>query len=173
VDPLFYHDNPADPRVFSVGGFSKLIGPGIKVGWVQAHPALLKPLGAVGYIASGNNPVIFMSGLLKHFITSGNCARHIAHVSATFAKKKDLMVDELRKVGLEPNNPMGGYFVWVKTDGHKRTGRSGKGMSLDPDAFNDYMRLCFAFPTEEEIVEGIRSLGKSADEEGMETVPRT
>jgi len=33
-------------------------------------------------------------------------------------------------------------------------------MSLDPDAFNDYVRICFAYPTEEEIVEGVRSLEK-------------
>jgi 2-aminoadipate transaminase len=31
VLPLFYHDDPADPRVFSVGTLSKLIGPGTKV----------------------------------------------------------------------------------------------------------------------------------------------
>jgi len=44
VVPLFYHDSESDPRVFSVGTFSKLIGPGTKVGWVQAHTSLLKPL---------------------------------------------------------------------------------------------------------------------------------
>merc|ERR550514_618294 len=44
VVPLFYHDDPKDPRVMSIGTFSKLIGPGTKVGWVQAHPELLAPL---------------------------------------------------------------------------------------------------------------------------------
>jgi DNA-binding transcriptional MocR family regulator len=157
--PLFYDDNPTDPRVISISSFSKLIGPGVKIGWIQAHPALLKPLGDMGFIQSGHNPVIFMSNLLKQFITSGNCARHIAHVSATIAKKKDLMVDELRKIGLKPNNPAGGYFLWLQAE-DKRAGRSGTGMSLAPDSFNDYVRICFAYPTEEEIVEGVRSLEK-------------
>merc|ERR550525_747102 len=40
VVPLFYDDDPANPRVLSVGTFSKLIGPGTKVGWIQAHPKL-------------------------------------------------------------------------------------------------------------------------------------
>lgn len=31
VKPMFYYDDPADPRVLSVGAFSKLIGPGVKV----------------------------------------------------------------------------------------------------------------------------------------------
>ena len=38
------------------------------------------------------------------------------------------------------------------------TGRSGKGMALVEDAFSDYMRLCFAWLTEEQIVEGVRYL---------------
>merc|ERR550532_1081310 len=35
VLPLFFHDHVEDPRVFSVSTFSKLIGPGTKVGWIQ------------------------------------------------------------------------------------------------------------------------------------------
>ena len=35
----------------SVGTFSKLIGPGVKVGWIQAHPKLLKKITQVGYLA--------------------------------------------------------------------------------------------------------------------------
>jgi DNA-binding transcriptional MocR family regulator len=157
VLPLFYNDDPADPRVFSVGTLSKLIGPGTKVGWVQAYPAILKPLADIGFVNSGNNPVIFASSVLTQFITSGNLAKHIAHVSPILAKKKDLMVEELKKVGLEPNNPGGGYFVWVKAK-DKRTGRTGKGMSLEADEFAGYMRLCFAWLTEEQIVEGIEYL---------------
>merc|ERR1719326_2489481 len=32
--------------------FSKLIGPGVKVGWIQAHPKILKPLINIGFIDS-------------------------------------------------------------------------------------------------------------------------
>jgi len=156
VVPLFYHDKPEDPRVFSIGTFSKLIGPGVKVGWVQAHPQLLKKLPDIGFIDSGNNPVIMSSGLLLDFITSGNLAKHIEFVSKALKLKKELLVTELKKVGLEPNDPKGGYFVWVKNKG-KATGRSGKGMNLyPPEKFEDYMRLCFAWLSEEQIVEGIQ-----------------
>lgn len=159
VLPLHYHDSASDPRVFSVGTFSKLIGPGTKVGWIQAHNAILKPLQDIGFIDSGNNPVIFASGMLKQFISSGNVDKHIKHVSETLSKKCALLVSELKKVGLEPNDPAGGYFVWVKVKGSKRTGRTGKGMTLDPpDAFQDYMRLCFAWLEEDQIKEGIEFL---------------
>mmetsp|Transcript_6189 Transcript_6189/g.10809 ORF Transcript_6189/g.10809 Transcript_6189/m.10809 type:complete len:362 (+) Transcript_6189:106-1191(+) len=158
VVPLYYHDKPEDPRVVSVGTFSKLIGPGTKVGWVQAHPSLLKPMVSMGFIDSGNNPVIMASGMLLDFIRSGNLAKHIDFASSALKKKCELLCTELKKAGLEPNAPKGGYFVWVKAKG-KTTGRSGKGMSLNPpDAFADYMRLCFAWLTDEQIVEGIQFL---------------
>jgi len=158
--PLFYHDDPADPRVLCCGTFSKLIGPGLKVGWIQAAPALIKPLQNIGFIDSGNNPVIFASGMMQHFLESGAFHNHLMHVQKELGRKKDLLVSELKKVGFEPHDPTGGYFVWCKViEGRNRTGRTGKGMSLNPpDAFQNYMRLCFAWLTDEQIIEGVQYL---------------
>lgn len=157
--PLFYHDDPDDPRVLSIGTFSKLIGPGTKVGWVQAHPKLLKPLISIGFIDSGNCPAIMSSGILVEFIKSGNLKKHIQFVSKELAKRKDLLVKELKAAGFESSNPSGGYFVWVKAkESGKITGRTGKGMGLDPTAHNDMMRLCFAWLNEEQIKEGVEYL---------------
>lgn len=155
--PLFYHDDPADPHVFSIGTFAKLIGPGVKVGWVQAHEKLLKTLPNIGFVDSGNNPVIFSSCNLIHFLESGNLARHIELVSKVLGARCKLMCKKLREVGLEPYEPKGGYFVWVKTQG-KQTGRNGQDMSVKKDKFGDYMRLCYAWLTDEKIVEGIEWL---------------
>ena len=70
-----------------------------------------------------------------------------------------MLCEELRGAGFEPFEPTGGYFVWVKSKDGRMTGRSGKGMTLDPpDQFKDYMRLCFAWLTDEQIVEGVKFL---------------
>ena len=51
------------------------------------------------------------------------------------------------------------YFVWVPSKDGKMTGRSGKGMVLDPpDRFATTMRLCFAWLTDAQIVEGVQFL---------------
>lgn len=157
IVPLFYDDDPNDPRVFSVNTFSKLIGPGVKVGWIQAHPKILKPLINIGFIDSGNCPSIMSSGILVEFIKSGNLKKHIEFVAKDLGKRKDVLVSELKKAGLEPNNPNGGYFVWVKSKG-KIIGRVGKGMGLEPMAHSDMMRICFAWLTEEQIIEGVQWL---------------
>jgi DNA-binding transcriptional MocR family regulator len=159
VLPLFYHDDPEDPHVCSIGTFSKLIGPGVKVGWVQAYEKLLHPLKNVGFIDSGNNPVIFSSCNLIDFLESGACDKHIAQVSAVIGKKCKLMVQKFKELGYEPSEPKGGYFVWVKSKpGGKTTGRSGEAMAIKKDKFQDMMRLCFAWLPEEKIIEGIEYL---------------
>jgi 2-aminoadipate transaminase len=156
--PLFYDDDPNDPRVMSINTFSKLIGPGVKVGWVHAHPKLLKPLTNIGFIDSGNCPAIMSSAILVEFMKSGNLKKHIEFVAKDLGKRRDVLVRELKKAGLEPNNPTGGYFVWVKMKNGKKIGRTGAGMSLDPTLHGDMMRLCFAWLTEEQITEGVEYL---------------
>ena len=165
VVPLYYEDDASDPRVLSVGTFSKLIGPGIKVGWIQAHPSLIKPVSGIGFINSGNNPVTFSSVALAHFVRSGALKEHIAWVARELGRKRTLLCDELAKVGVTPTFgvPKGGYFVWAKRKegGGKMTGRNGVGMTLEPrDRFADWMRLCFAWLTDEQIVAGVRYLAE-------------
>lgn len=155
--PLFYYDDPADPRVVSVGSFSKLIGPGLKIGWMQAHPSLLKPCGNVGFIDSGNNPVIFASCNLIDFLESGAMDKHLELVSKDLSGRCDLICKKLREVGLEVVKPKGGYFVWVRSKG-KMTGKSGEAMAVNKDQFHDWMRLCFAWLPADKLEEGIEFL---------------
>jgi len=157
VKPLFYHDDPANPHVVSIGTFSKIIGPGIKIGWVHAHESLLKPMTNIGWLDSGNNPVIFSSCNLIHFIESGNLARHLDMVCKEMGRRCALLCRKLREVGLEPFEPKGGYFVWVQSKG-KMTGKSGEPMSVNRDKFHDWMRLCFGWLPDDKIEEGIEYL---------------
>jgi len=157
VKPMFYYDDPANPKVLSIGTFSKLIGPGVKVGWVQAHQALLKPLASIGYIDSGNNPVIFSSCNLIDFLESGGMDAHLKMASKDLGDRCALICKKLREVGLEVVQPKGGYFVWVKSKG-KMTGRSGECMAVNKDKFHDWMRLCFTWLPVDKLEEGIEYL---------------
>ena len=159
LSPMFYEDDPDDPHIVSVGTFSKLIGPGMKVGWVQAHPAMLTPLSEVGFVGSGNNPVIFSSSGLIGCLESGAISEHIEFVRRELGRKCAVLCAELRNIGYNPVQPSGGYFVWVRNERGKTTGRNGAGMSLElDDEYAHYMRLCFAWLSDEQIIEGIRFL---------------
>lgn len=110
VLPLFYHDDPSDPRIFSVGTFSKVIGPGLKVGWIQAAKELLDPIANIGFINSGNNPVTFSSCVLTNFVKSGALKEHLEFVKKDLGRKCHLLATELEKAGLDVVEPSGGYL---------------------------------------------------------------
>mmetsp|Transcript_18587 Transcript_18587/g.39797 ORF Transcript_18587/g.39797 Transcript_18587/m.39797 type:complete len:359 (-) Transcript_18587:218-1294(-) len=154
LKPMFYYDTPTNPKIVSVGTFSKIIGPGIKVGWVQAAESIVKQFPDVGFVDSGNNPVIWSSCNLIDFLQSGGMDRHLDAVRKELGEKCALLCKTLREHGLEPMQPKGGYFVWVKSNG-KMTGRSGEAMAIKKDKFHEYMRLCFAWLSREKIVEGL------------------
>ena len=83
---------------------------------------------------------------------------HREILAPKFACVEQHLSDGLQGLG-KWTQPSGGYFVWVRSTGGKTTGRSGAGMSLAPDdAYADYMRLGFAWLTDEQIVEGVRYL---------------
>ena len=123
VLPLHYYDDEADPRCVSLGSFSKLIGPGVKVGWIQAHRPLLPRFCNTGVFQSGNNPVTFASSSLAHFVASGALQDQIRFVTTELARKCRLMIDQLRAVGYEAvNEPVRGHFepVFARVRIHQR-----------------------------------------------------
>lgn len=67
------------------------------------------------------------------------------------------MVNKLKELGLEPNDPKGGYFVWCKKK-NKVVGRTGEGMCIAKDRFHDIMRICFCWLSKEQILEGLEEL---------------
>ena len=67
--PLTYYDTAE--RVLSLGSFSKILAPGLRLGWMQAKPSLLEPFIACGLLDSGGGlePFCFQSG--KQFTSAG------------------------------------------------------------------------------------------------------
>lgn len=153
VQALHFHDSAEDPRVVSVGTFSKLIGPGVKVGWLQADARLLKRMAAVGYVESGGNPVTFSSMALLHFMTSGQLDKHIAHVSSELSQRCQWLCRNLRELGLEVYEPRGGYFLWVK--GQLCIGKEGRDFTIRQESCSDYTRLSFSWLSWEEMQRGV------------------
>jgi DNA-binding transcriptional MocR family regulator len=48
--PMTYFDTST--RVLSLGSFSKILAPGLRLGWMQANPSLLEPFIVCGYLDS-------------------------------------------------------------------------------------------------------------------------
>jgi DNA-binding transcriptional MocR family regulator len=152
-------------RVISVSSFSKILGPGLRAGWIQAAPSLIERIADHGVISSGGalNPVI--THIVGALLENGSLATHIAALRNTFQARKDALVTALDRdlPTLKFHDPAGGYFLWIKlpegipasrllTHARRRDISFMPGSSCALSAeLDDHIRLSFAFYEEAEL----------------------
>jgi 2-aminoadipate transaminase len=167
----------ADAPVLSIGTFSKILAPGLRLGWVHAGTDRLRALADSGLILSGGglNPV--PSALATAMIRTGWQAEYVRWLRATFARRSATMVDALRQhmpEWVEYDVPTGGYFVWLRfpddVDGAtlrangKRNGVDVRhGAQFSPTgALRNHVRLSYAYYDDADIQTGVARLGETA-----------
>ena len=100
--------------VIAIGTFSKTIATGLRVGWVQAPPALIEHLARVRF-DMGNSPLLHR--MLSELIASGGYAAHVARMRPLYARKAATLQRALVDYA-EPyatfRPPRGGFFLWVE-----------------------------------------------------------
>ncbi|MEA2008687.1 MAG: PLP-dependent aminotransferase family protein, partial [Chloroflexota bacterium] len=58
-------------QVISVNSFSKILAPGLRLGWIHAHDNVIKRLAGSGLLDSGGGMNPFTSAILRYLIASG------------------------------------------------------------------------------------------------------
>ena len=114
--PLAIFDTSPHGCVVSLGSFSKILSPGLRLGWVQAHPALIKRFREAGMVASGGGLNHFAATLAHAVLELGLLEQNITTLRATYGARVTALVAALR--AHLPSDvhfaiPDGGYFVWL------------------------------------------------------------
>ncbi|MBR6512028.1 MAG: PLP-dependent aminotransferase family protein [Clostridia bacterium] len=161
-------------RVIYAGTFSKLIAPGIRVGYVLGPAALVSKM-TVGKQTEDVHTAMFNQMLVYRWMKENDINEHIKRMQAIYRKKLNVMCDALDKFcpKLEYVRPEGGMFVWCKLpDGvdmldfcrtaaaHKVAVVPGTAFLPDENKATQYIRLNFSTPTDEDMVKGIKILGE-------------
>lgn len=121
---LYYSEPPPPPfallsssnRILSLGSFSKILAPGLRLGWIQANPDLIKRIGLTGFISSGGSVNHLMTGVVKSVIELGLQERYLSRVKQTIEMRIEIMENILREKMPESiswKTPTGGYFFWL------------------------------------------------------------
>ena len=165
-------------HVFSLGSFSKILAPGLRLGWVQAHPDMIKKLAGCGLLDSGGGLNPFTSAVVHHVIESGGLAQNIAKLNDIYKSKLSVTNSALEKYLPQTTwaSPQGGYFFWVRLpDGMDAAELQRKATDFkvgfrpgvrfsSRDGLHDYIRLSFVFYEPEEIEEGIVRLKRCLEQ---------
>jgi 2-aminoadipate transaminase len=162
-------------NILSLGSFSKILAPGLRLGWIQTSPELMEKLLDSGAVNSGGSFNHFTSHVVRHAIELGLQRSHLEELRQTYHSRVQTMDAALNEhFGALANwhRPEGGYFFWLKfarevdtaelrcKAGDYQTGfQPGENFSSN-GGLKNYMRLSFAHYGETDIQEGVARLGR-------------
>nr|WP_275902166.1 PLP-dependent aminotransferase family protein [Brevibacterium zhoupengii] len=102
-------------RVIHLGSFSKILAPGVRLGWVSAAPEILDKLGLLKLAADTQSSTLNMTATTR-FLESFDIDAHIERARAVYRDKRDLMLSSMAEhfpAEVAVTTPEGGLFTWV------------------------------------------------------------
>lgn len=107
-------DQPPGQVVY-LGSFSKVVAPGLRVGYAVAPPDLFRAM-VIGKQGTDVHTSNLSQRLIAAFCASGELEAHIARIAAEYKEKRDRMLSALERhmpPGTVWTRPEGGLFLWV------------------------------------------------------------
>jgi DNA-binding transcriptional MocR family regulator len=170
--PMTYYDT--SDRVLSLGSFSKILAPGLRLGWMQAKPSLLEPFIVCGYLDSGGGLNPFVSSIVHSMIELGLQKDYLNFLRRTYGDRMVTLSEAFRQhiPALKFTDPHGGYFIWsclpAGTDTEALLNETKKhrvgflpGIKFSStNGLRNYLRFCFAFYGEKDLVTGVERLAR-------------
>ena len=162
--------------VLSLGSFSKILAPGLRLGWIQATPARLATLLHAGLLESGGGLNPFTSGIVQSVLELGLQERCLAHLKTVYAARAAALTGAVRRYLPEPievMEPAGGLFLWMRLRGQRDaqellTAAVRHDVSFQPGSkfssvggLRDYLRLSFTYYETDQLIEGVARLGRA------------
>jgi DNA-binding transcriptional MocR family regulator len=102
-------------RVIHLGSFSKILAPGLRLGWVLAEPEIREKLSLLKLAADTQNGTLNMRAAAA-YLSGLDIEAHIAGMLPTYRHQRDLMlasIEEHFPAGVRWTRPDGGLFTWV------------------------------------------------------------
>ncbi len=186
--PLKSYDTPVDERVIYIKSFSKLLMPGLRIGFLTAPKPIARSILQAKHLTD-----IASSGLIQRafdlYLRSGEWETHLEQIRSLFQYRHRLL---LRSVGNHfgsraiEHPPAGGFNLWLRLPGHAGGTELyrralAKSVAVTPGIlfstngmqYDEYIRLSIAAVAEEHIDPGIALLAEAVRELGRAGNPGT
>lgn len=174
--PLYSFDDAN--RVLSIGSFAKILGPGLRVGWMVADRDTLVRMQSFK-ADGGTSPFIQM--LTEKYFREVDLLSHMKRSIEIYRNKRDTMeaaLAEFMPDSVTWKRPNGGYYFWLSINGVNTDVLCEQASKLgvkvyqgsvffpnntdptDSTVPRNHLRLAFAYETPERIVSGVRILSQ-------------
>jgi 2-aminoadipate transaminase len=163
----------ARDRTIVVQTLSKVLSPGLRIGYLRAPQALRGPLAVAKQAADLHTSTIDQLAA-ERWLATHDLGEHIAGLTAHYRPRRDALLDGL-EAHLPPGSrftrPGGGLFIWIELpagfDAEEILGRAiDRGVAFVPGTYfyagtprRETLRVSFATATPEELREGAARLG--------------
>jgi 2-aminoadipate transaminase len=176
-EPLYRLDG--GDYVLYLGTFSKILSPGIRIGWVVAPPPVLEKIG-LGKQAADLCTSTLTQYFVREYFAEGRWREYVDSLVEIYRGRRDTMLEALETHFPEQatwTHPEGGLFVWATLPDYiDTTDLLAKALSRDVAfvpgraAYVDgrgaqSMRLNFSASEDDELREGIRRIGSVVEEQ--------
>lgn len=164
----------AEGRVVYVGSFSKILSPGLRLGYAVAPKAIVAKM-TVAKQGADVHTAMLSQMIAERFLATVDFDAHIAKLRSIYRRKATLMMEQMDRCfspRLRYIRPQGGLFMWCMLPDEadmvefcKRAVDRGvacvPGTAFLPDTtgVSHCFRVNYATPSEEQIVRGIEILG--------------
>ncbi|MEQ9365718.1 MAG: PLP-dependent aminotransferase family protein [Leptospirales bacterium] len=167
-----------DDRVILLGSFSKIVSPGIRVGWVCAKRPLYDRL-VIARQAADLHTSGLTQMMIARYLADNDLDLHIRRLREAYRANRDCMLDALGEFfpdgAIETQRPGGGMFLWcrlmqgVSSEAlfHQALRENvlfvpGTAFYLDNDSAGDpYKRLNFSNADPEKLRAGVQRLARA------------
>ena len=163
-------------RVIYISTFSKMLMPGLRVGFLVADGPVYDSLVDFKYVNDLATSTLIQRAL-ETYVTVGRYQAHLRRSCQVFRKRRDAMLMAIQHYlpeDVRMDTPQGGLFIWLRLPDHLSSEKllalaheEGvdfvPGNRFFPDNTNgkDWLRLNFVVQTPDKIEEGIQRMGKA------------
>ncbi|MBI3495674.1 MAG: PLP-dependent aminotransferase family protein [Proteobacteria bacterium] len=158
--------------VVGLGTVSKILAPGLRIGWVNATPDIVRRMAAH---KSDHGTCPLLQRIVALLFHNGKVDQHIAALSKVLRGHRDAMVAAIHHhlPDARVRVPNGGYFLWVElpkgVDAEELVRRAAKlgvtvfsgKLSFAQSPSTNFLRLAFSYSKPEQIAAGVERLGNA------------